>query len=366
MTINPWLAKLFPIVLATGCGANSHVSKGAPPPPFLIKIEYPVHNPDGPTEFRLPVEMLDERQHAVQVIRAASVRIVVQAEQRPWIQGNGLFPTEAVAGTVDEIRRLRDLDEGFYRIEQMVPGPDRNPTPTWTITFAPPSFVLLTRMLLFTMHNGQSIGLPFRLIFVPPDAPSNLVIQTDNISRRRVDWVDQGASSSGFEILESLSFEGPQELVGAVAATATMFESDDRLPDGSINAMVRNLWWQVCSRPTSPGALPHCSLPVSAPGRRVSPTPCSTGVLMVLTAVQSLDNPTLYRATTTNLAMVIAVTNPSAFPIEVRSRHPSYSSVPANGKVAMVRIAEGPWMVRVPSTVAPLPAVIPLTLEICP
>ena len=371
-----WASITIVGLLCVACGSGESMSQAAPPA-FLVTISYPERQQDGTVQMKDAPHALDpQSNYPYRRVNAASVSLVVEAVGRPYLEAEGWSIPESVANTVDESRRLRDQDEGFYRVEQMVPGPTSDPTPRWTIVYEPHSEGLMARPFNLYVLNGENrprgTSLQLRLLFVPPDAPANVSVTRPDTNRRRVDWSDESNSETGFDILVSGEITGGYHMAGRVGPNVRTFFTIDKsvVPQNADN------YWQVCAR----GApLPRCSPPVRAEhiGTRASLGSCDVSLSVPVVAEQSLVNPSLYHVTVPELgvpypvgktfaAEVTGVTNPSSFAIRVRDRTPAYRDVPAGGSISFNKpIMEGPWTVSVPMGPTPLPTTIPFTLSYC-
>jgi hypothetical protein len=285
---------------------------------------------------------------------------------------------QASAGSVTQIRQLREADEGFYIVDSTIKSPTDNIL-RWFVTFEPPARWRegrVFRLEASAVSLGTSPGMPTTiwLGFSPPSAPSGLTFSSGG-TQRDITWIDNSSDETGFDILVSNELFLGYVVLSRVGADQTQFRTGDRDPIGDR----RDTWFQVCNRGSWPR---RCSLPALAPTLRDRQVirPCtSISGTFDLTLTPLTENPLLYRGfapdpvtqTIPGLpgaagGLASSLEDRSVLGYEVRGPDPGYVTLTMGTSLPFPGIeVEGPWTARLPATTNPLPTSLTLRIGYC-
>jgi len=377
-------------MLTLACGpAPGGTSPSPPPAPEFVAALFGATDPTGAVMWTpVPAATIPGSTPLVLAVPTAAVVLVFKTDASLYfvagatVTSAGRQLAQATAGSITEIRRLREADEGFYLVDSTVKSPTDGIL-RWFVTFEPPTYWREGRVFHLDVSAVALVGYPgpatqVWLAFSPPTAPSGVTFSAYQTGARHRDitWTDNSSDETGFDIrVSSEMFLDGYVIAGRVAPDQTSFTTGDKDLVGN----TRDDWYQVCARGSWPR---RCSLPSLATYLPVRPEilPCTSMSSTVdITLTPLTEDPLLYRGfapdpVTQPIAALpgaagglsTSLEDRSVLPFEVRGPEPGYLTLTSGGSVTYPKIeVEGPWTARLPSTTNPLPASLTLRIGYC-
>ena len=376
------------LTLTLACAPPGGVPPAPPPAPELVAVLYASTNAAGDITWNpAPAATTTGSAPLVWAIPSAAVLLVLKTDAAITVSGGATFTSEgrqlaqATSGSITQIRRLREADEGYYVVDSTVKSPTDGVL-RWYVSVEPPALWREGRVFSLDLQAVTLGGYPgpqtrVYLGFSPPSAPGAVTFapyQAGNRTRN-ITWVDNSGDETGFDILVNQEIFLTPQVAGRVGPNVTQFTTGDVDLIGNS----RDSWFQVCAR----GSFPRrCSLPTMAtylPLRRVVAACTSLSGSIDITLTPLTEDPLLYRGyapdpatgTIPGLPVVAGglastLENRSILTYEVRSPDPGYVTLAPGVSTTFPPIeVEGPWTARLPASTNPLPANLVLRIGWC-